>query len=1062
MPMSFPSPVLSVTAGAVLQLEESNDALQALWTVFTKCKASLQDGHRLENATWRLWYREMSLSPKPYRPPTPDSPCDPPSSTNGLGYLDVQRRSNDGLLKPPHAARPSRQAQTKPTLDTANISPPRSPPTTQSSFTKFIHEILPTTSPLSLPSVTSIATTPPPSKPDIAFPTGAVVPIPSKAPKNNKLPAPSTAFNLVVPPSLKGVTAITTQRNVAEKPVMRQPSTLPTPATEPAYSPLSSIVSVPANTTLTLPPVAFPRVVIVDPTPSATPNPTPPTTPVASVALLSVAYPNMRGEPHRTDAPTEPSVNTTSELGARVASPDVKDITPRSQNTLQDPDTSACSDGASSPRPSPTAPTLSSYFGSTRASTGNTSLSPGSQGSSTMQTALQPAESVTDRTARSTPVPPTKSAQSTLKPSDRRSFLQQSPDADDTAGDASSSYTGGDGSSSNGGDRDDMSSREGWDHKPSTTAARAMPPPPPPIAKAASDLASSCASNESRAPSRAGSRAQNRAGQGKVQARAAGGKAARPALGQRRSNSSSNFGRLAGGLGMTSANPPAQTSSAADLTKAAVPKVKSTSALKTAARHRQPSGLAQTRVTNIKQATAKPSKSTSDVSNLARETKAPVATSSAANGTRASPSRAAQPQQRPADQQVSMSTAGLRKIVIATTSSEYETETGTESGDEDSWASEDDSNAQAQQRPVRPASRNGRNGARAPTNAETQATRRLEDAAREAQRQRDLFARVPKRTYSDIFERNRSHPGLLSQLMQPDPTIFPPGHQYYNPNVSKTSHSTQDLGSWRKTNPLQTSKSAAALPLANRVEVQVGSIVPGKITQPSPSAAAVAGPSNGYRPRGPPPQQEMEDDSGSESGEENKVDLSKSMAHQKLAALVGRQSNASLKSSAKPSAQQQPELKPQPHQQSASPSSSSPLAMHSHHHTSPIPLSHPYNLPAPAMPSTPRTTRRLMLSQEMSESLRRQLLWERQVSKANVPRRTQSISNGIHPHAALQAQATASGQTAPRRPAAMSVWLSPAEQQARDAEIRRRERREIQERNRNWMHDSADFHRAGW
>ncbi|TFK99336.1 hypothetical protein BDV98DRAFT_510914 [Pterulicium gracile] len=100
MPMSFPSPVLSVTAGAVLQLEESNDALQALWTVFTKCKASLQDGHRLENATWRLWYREMSLSPKPYRPPTPDSPCDPPSSTNGLGYLDVQRRSNDGSFIP--------------------------------------------------------------------------------------------------------------------------------------------------------------------------------------------------------------------------------------------------------------------------------------------------------------------------------------------------------------------------------------------------------------------------------------------------------------------------------------------------------------------------------------------------------------------------------------------------------------------------------------------------------------------------------------------------------------------------------------------------------------------------------------------------------------------------------------------------------------------------------------------------------------------------------------------------------------------------------------------------
>lgn len=31
--------------------------------VFTKCKQSLKDGRRLENMSWRLWYREMSTSP---------------------------------------------------------------------------------------------------------------------------------------------------------------------------------------------------------------------------------------------------------------------------------------------------------------------------------------------------------------------------------------------------------------------------------------------------------------------------------------------------------------------------------------------------------------------------------------------------------------------------------------------------------------------------------------------------------------------------------------------------------------------------------------------------------------------------------------------------------------------------------------------------------------------------------------------------------------------------------------------------------------------------------------
>jgi len=31
--------------------------------VFTKCKASIKDGHRLENISWRLWHRELALSP---------------------------------------------------------------------------------------------------------------------------------------------------------------------------------------------------------------------------------------------------------------------------------------------------------------------------------------------------------------------------------------------------------------------------------------------------------------------------------------------------------------------------------------------------------------------------------------------------------------------------------------------------------------------------------------------------------------------------------------------------------------------------------------------------------------------------------------------------------------------------------------------------------------------------------------------------------------------------------------------------------------------------------------
>ncbi|ETW82470.1 hypothetical protein HETIRDRAFT_244744, partial [Heterobasidion irregulare TC 32-1] len=54
---AFPSSVLSVTADVIKELD-GGDALSGLWTLFTKCKESLQDGRRLENISWRLWYRE--------------------------------------------------------------------------------------------------------------------------------------------------------------------------------------------------------------------------------------------------------------------------------------------------------------------------------------------------------------------------------------------------------------------------------------------------------------------------------------------------------------------------------------------------------------------------------------------------------------------------------------------------------------------------------------------------------------------------------------------------------------------------------------------------------------------------------------------------------------------------------------------------------------------------------------------------------------------------------------------------------------------------------------------
>ncbi|KAI8372483.1 hypothetical protein BD560DRAFT_395086 [Blakeslea trispora] len=40
------------------------DQLSSLWTVFSKYKSNIRDGFRLENLSWRLWYRQSILQKK--------------------------------------------------------------------------------------------------------------------------------------------------------------------------------------------------------------------------------------------------------------------------------------------------------------------------------------------------------------------------------------------------------------------------------------------------------------------------------------------------------------------------------------------------------------------------------------------------------------------------------------------------------------------------------------------------------------------------------------------------------------------------------------------------------------------------------------------------------------------------------------------------------------------------------------------------------------------------------------------------------------------------------------
>jgi hypothetical protein len=261
---------------------------------------------------------------------------------------------------------------------------------------------------------------------------------------------------------------------------------------------------------------------------------------------------------------------------------------------------------------------------------------------------------------------------------------------------------------------------------------------------------------------------------------------------------------------------------------------------------------------------------------------------------------------------------------------------------------------------------------------------------------------VPQRSWStsgasannQLGRRTRS--GLLSMLMNPDPGIFPPGHPYRtsfsSADFSALSRGSGargqgekvDMGGKQAPPVLQTSKSAVALPVAAQINALSG------------------GDGNGvHRPKGRPEGQEMEE---SESGEENaddRIQVSRSVAQQRLAMLAasGRVATNLTATTTAPTVRND---KPTGHtatlrythsNQRPHPQRPTLLATA----TAPIPLGHPYNLPAPAPPSTPRTTRRQMLQTELSESLRRNLLWERKVSNVVMRGGRRQSSSGAIP-----------------------------------------------------------------
>ena len=302
---------------------------------------------------------------------------------------------------------------------------------------------------------------------------------------------------------------------------------------------------------------------------------------------------------------------------------------------------------------------------------------------------------------------------------------------------------------------------------------------------------------------------------------------------------------------------------------------------------------------------------------------------------------------------------------------------------------------------------------------------------------------------------------------------------------------------------LKPSKSSAAVPVAS--QVFVGSVRTnrdnggenGVLVSPPGVAkpgyhSHVSRPSGGYRPRARPQDAELEESDGSEEEAERGIQLSKSVAQEKLRALAERRGirpnrRASTDDAYEPAWAQQPE-QPHHHQQHhhhhqhhqqrqrQHPHLQPPLGpVRMHSSPAPIPqaLAHPYNLPLTALPTTPRTTRLHMMQTEMSESLRRNLLWERRVSKNNMLgfRRTASSSgaqgnvlNGHGPRPLTTneppnvVQLSAKGTTAEKNAKGNVESVAPAAAAAGGAGQETGTR--AFSRNRSWA--ANDYHYAGW
>lgn len=122
-------PILTLKPQAVSTLNPADlESVYSLWTVFSKCANVLENGHRLENLSWRLWNRELlyeSKSTTSQKPSAKLKTGKPESSTTSVpGLHQVPKLSSSVDSSASTCTTSSNQKGSNDKLQTARSSPP--------------------------------------------------------------------------------------------------------------------------------------------------------------------------------------------------------------------------------------------------------------------------------------------------------------------------------------------------------------------------------------------------------------------------------------------------------------------------------------------------------------------------------------------------------------------------------------------------------------------------------------------------------------------------------------------------------------------------------------------------------------------------------------------------------------------------------------------------------------------------------------------------------------------------------------------------------------------------